>query len=136
MKKMIDALAEGTYQSPETIAGETLYDVNNGVMASLFTHDTMQNLFDAMKVKNDGLLDKDDNDETWTTSVAVYDDTTEDCNPNGLVPVVGFASLTITDVSPPPESTIYATVVCELIDSGRGGGGNYGTMGSIPGLVQ
>ena len=47
-----------------------------------------------------------------------------------------FATVTITEVLVTPEKTINAQVVCENIEPGRGGGGQYGTKGAIPGLVE
>jgi len=136
LRQMLDDLAALTYSSPETIAGETQFDFTNGTLASLFTHDNIQNLFNVMKIKNDGKLDFDTNSATWTTAVPVFDDTADGCSPNGLITIVGFATILITGVDPPPASTIYATVKCDNVEPGRGGGGYYGTKGAIPGLVQ
>lgn len=133
---MLDDITALTYDSPPTDAGVTQFDFTNGTLASLFTHDNIQNLFDDRKVRNDGKLDMDEDPETWTLTVPVYDDILEGCNPNGLIVITGFTSITITAVTPPPETTIYATVVCDQVKPGRGGGGEYGTMGSIPGLVE
>jgi hypothetical protein len=95
----------------------------------------MQAIFDYCKTLNDGEIDQDTDPTTWTTAVVVYD--SSDCtNPNKLTTIVGFATVTITDVYTAPEKTILGRVVCENIDEGRGGGGTYGTLGSIPGLVQ
>lgn len=137
MEQLIQDLAAGTFSSPETIAGETVYYADNGVAAKLFKEETMPHLFDTMRVLNDGILDRDDDPATWTTAVAVYDDLGDtSCNPSGPVLIVGFAAVTITDVVTTPEKYIEATVVCDLVESGRGGGGYYGTRGSIPGLVE
>ncbi len=130
---MIDAIAAGTYASPATTARKTQYDFTNGTLASVFTHNTIQDLFNVMKVKNDGIHDMDKDPTTWTTAIAVYD--SPDCSPNGLITIAGFATITITSVSGPPASMVYAQVKCDNVESGRGGGGNYGTKGSIPGLV-
>ena len=136
MKEMIEDYTAEEFSSPETKAGETQFKFTNGTLASLFTSDTILNLFNTMKVKNDGILDNDENSATWTTSVAVFDDATEGCSPNQSVPIVGFASIVITGVDPPPDTVIRAKIRCALIDGGRGGGLDLGTLGSIPGLVQ
>lgn len=136
MRNMIDATTDDTYNSPNTVAGVTEYEFTNGTLASLFTHNNIQLLFDAMKVKNDFEDDHDNDSSTWTTTIPVFDDTVEGCSPNGLIVIDGFTSITITDVTPPPETTIYATVTCGVMKPGRGGGSNYGTMGTIPGLVE
>ncbi|MDP2268110.1 MAG: hypothetical protein Q8K46_02980, partial [Deltaproteobacteria bacterium] len=86
--------------------------------------------------------DSDENNNTWTTQVVVYDK--DDCsNPsanNNPYPIVGFATVTITSVIPPgpgyPAGEISGKVICEFVKPGRSGGGSYGTLGSIPGLVQ
>jgi len=136
MRQLLDDLASLTYSSPETVAGQTQYDFTNGTLANVFTHDNIQNLFDVMQVKNDGTLDMDTNSSTWTLSVPVFDDMAEGCSPNGSITIVGFATIVITGVDPPPATTIYATLLCDNVKPGRGSGGYYGTKGSIPGLVQ
>jgi Flp pilus assembly protein TadG len=137
LRTVIAGLTNGTYQSPETISGETGFNFTGGTLGNqAFT--AFQNLFNTMKVKNDGVLDKDTDPNTWTTSVPVYD--WPDCsNPNprdGAITIVGFATITITNVSTPPTMTIDAKVICDLITTGPGGGSDYGTIGSIPNLVQ
>jgi len=136
MRQLIEDITAGRYSSPETVAGTTKYDFTNGNLATVFTHNTIQDLFDTMRVLNKGPLDMDNDPTTWTTAVAVFDDSKVGCSPSGLVTIEGFATITITRVSGPPESTIYATIKCDNVEPGRGGGGYYGTKGSIPGLVQ
>ncbi len=87
------------------------------------------NLWDYMR-KNDG----DGNDSQWTAQVVVYK--SDSCeNPHGLMEIAGFATVIITNVVP-PNVEITAKVICENIEPGHGGGGEYGTKGSIPGLVE
>ncbi len=130
----INDLTNGTYQSPETQAGETEFNFVGGNLASILPD--MKLLFDTMKVKNDGILDADEDSTTWTTSAAVYD--RDDCsNPNETLMIIGFATVVITEVLAPPDGQlIQAEVICEMTAAGRGGGSNYGTKGSIPGLVE
>jgi hypothetical protein len=135
MRKMIDAITAGTYSSPATDIGDS-FDFTNGTLASLFNSTCVQNLFNTMRVKNDGILDFDQDPATWTTTIPVYDDTVVGCSPNGPVPIVGFATITITNVSGPPTTTVFAQVKCDNVAPGRGGGGEYGTKGDTPGLVQ
>jgi len=68
--------------------------------------------------------------------VAVYDST--DCsNPNQSIKIVGFAEITITQILEAPEKIIDGVIKCNFIEAdSRGGGGNYGTKGGIPGLVD
>lgn len=126
----------GTYELPEAEAGETYFDFTGGTVGSVF--DEMKALFDAMRVLNDDYLDKDEDPNTWTTGAVVYE--TPDCtkteNPTGLTRVVGFTTVTIYEVLTQPDKIIKARVECSMVSPGRGGGANYGTKGSIPGLVQ
>jgi Flp pilus assembly protein TadG len=135
LRNTIDALNNGTYVSPETITGVTQYDFTGGNIANALRD--MTTLFNTMKVKNDGILDKDNDSSTWTTAVPVYD--SQDCsNPHGTMMIVGFSTIVITSVtSPPAPQVIWAKVVCDSIVSGPGGGGlNLQTYGTKPNLVQ
>ena len=49
---------------------------------------------------------------------------------------MGFATAIITAVYDSPEKTIEAKVICENVEPGHGGGGEYGTMGNVAGLVE
>ncbi len=99
------------------------------------TFAAMKSLFDARKVLNDGIIDSDNDPTTWTAAVPVYD--WEDCsNPNTSITIVGFATIVITNVQDSPVHQIDGYVICNNVEPGRGGGGSYGTLGSIPGLVQ
>jgi hypothetical protein len=44
----------------------------------------------------------------------------------------------LSDVVGPPDKLLRGQIMCNLFSNGdnRGGGGNYGTMGTIPGLVE
>lgn len=73
----------------------------------------------------------------WKTLVVVYD--WHDCdNPNTTIPIAGYAMIDLTDVVGAPEKLLRGKIICKLIsnEEDRGGGGNYGTKGSIPGLVE
>lgn len=145
MPPMVDALAAQTYGSPETVSGQTQYDFTNGTSADIFTdrdnkdgidESYIEHLFNVMKIKNDGILDMDTDPDTWTTGVPIFDDTEVGCSPSGKITIVGFTTITITAVNGPPDNTIYGEVKCDNVVTGRGSGENYGTKGSIPGLVQ
>jgi len=91
--------------------------------------------------RDDGLpvIDDDDDDATWTTTVVVYD--SDDCsNPNTGLAVVGFAKIVISGVCHATTCNgldqIDAVVACDYIETQRGGGGEYGIIGAIPGLVE
>lgn len=134
---LLEDITSFGFDSPETIAGETQFDFTNATAASLFTHENFEMLFDSRKGLNDGVYDMDENSETWTLSVPIFEDSgLSACNPSGLITIVGFASITIKEVLNPPDKIIVATVICEEVKPGRGGGADYGTKGSIPGLVE
>jgi hypothetical protein len=133
LQRILNGLEAGTYQSPATTAGTTFFNFIGGTIASRFSD--MQSLFNTMKVLNDGVLDADNDPTTWTTTVVVYD--WSDCsNPNKAIRIVGFATVVIRRVLDSPSKLIDGEVICENVEPGRGSGGNYGTKGSIPGLVQ
>ena len=141
LQTILGGLTKGTYQSPDTISQITSYNFTGGTYASAIFNTkngkgNIIDLFNAMKGLNDGILDKDENPNTWTTAVAVYNST--DCGPvSGETVIVGFSTICIDSISSTPEKVIWAHVVCDNISSGPGGGGlTLGTMGSIPNLVQ
>jgi hypothetical protein len=105
-----------------------------GTVASVF--DDMKALWEWGRMLNDGEIDLDTDDATWTTIVVIYG--LDDCsNPSGEIPIVGFATIEINQVLEMPDKIINATVKCLDFEEGRGGGGGeYGTMGTIPSLVQ
>ena len=73
----------------------------------------------------------------WETSVVVYD--WDDCsNPNTTIDIVGYAKISITNVQNAPEKRIEGVILCDFFsdETTRGGGGEYGTKGTIPGLVE
>ncbi len=135
IRAILKGLKDGTYISPETEAGKDFFNFTGGTQGEQ-AFLAMVELYDAMKGKNDGILDRDENPNTWTTTVVVYD--RADCsNPQQELLIVGFATVEINEVTKPPaEKRISAKVLCDDIEKGRGNGSPYGTKGSIPGLVQ
>jgi len=120
---ILDGLTDGSFHSPAANAGDSVFVFTGGTVASVF--DEMQALYEANK----------DADDKWETTVVVYG--RDDCsNPQNEILIVGFATAIITAVYDSPEKTIEATVICENVEPGHGGGGEFGTMGSVPGLVE
>jgi hypothetical protein len=73
----------------------------------------------------------------WEVLVPVYADHCANPDLSEPYPIVGFATLKITDVIPTgTDKAIYGTLVCDKVEEGRGGGADLGTLGTIPGLVQ
>ncbi len=119
----------GTYEAPGFAVSDTI-NFTNGVAAS--------DLFPSSPSKK-GLVDLYNKFKNaagvWETTVPVYDSTA--CNPSGPIQIAGFASVAVTNVLGPPDKIIEGTVKCHLVEpNSRGGGGEYGTKGSIPGLVE
>jgi hypothetical protein len=153
-------ILDGSITSPETIAGETMFEFTGGTLSNptfdalltLFQHNGYDVDIEGNPISDGGepvpLLDSDGNrllypDGTprnkhrWDTTVAVYE--WGDCsNPNTSILIAGFARIMLTDVQDAPNKTMIGMVICEYVDSedNRGGGGEYGTMGPIPGLVE
>ena len=127
-KTILEGWLGGTYTPPGASSGDEFVFTGGTLGDQTFT--AFLNLFDYMKTR-----DKDDDPDAWTASVVVY--RSDSCfNPTGRLEILGFATARITQVLTPPDKTIVAEVKCEYVKLGRGSGGNYGTKGSIPGLVE
>lgn len=75
---------------------------------------------------------KDPNTGEWFAVVPVYAQKT--CaTVIGRADIVGFATIRLTQTR---ATQLSATVVANQVRAGRGGGADYGTKGSIPGLVN
>ena len=77
----------------------------------------------------------------WPTTIVVYENEggDADCtNPNQAKPIVGFARINVDDVCNAPDKIIRGVVECSYVEptDNRGGGGPYGVLGPIPGLVE
>jgi hypothetical protein len=129
LRKIVDGMEAGTFESPYTVAGDSQFNFIGGNVANQLCN--LKELFDQKK------LEEPPYDE-WETNVVVYD--WPDCsNPNDTILIVGFATTIVTNVLCPDyddAQEITAIVICDNLEPGRGGGGNYGTMGTIPGLVE
>jgi hypothetical protein len=129
-KSILEGWLDGSFPSPDAEdynVGDAFAFIGGTLGNQTFT--AFQNLFDYMKTRDD-----DGDDTMWTTKVVVYDG---GCgNPNQLMTVAGFATAKITAVGTPPNQIVTAAVICDNVAPGHGSGGQYGTSGSIPGLVQ
>ena len=114
-----------TFTSPGTQAGVTELEFVGGNIAN-----ALNNLYNLYISKRDPATG------FWDALVPVYQ--SGDCsNPNSAMQIIGYASVRITNVlAPPAGQLVDATIQCGLVDGGRGGGSSFGTLGSIPGLVQ
>jgi Flp pilus assembly protein TadG len=127
LRQVIDGMIPEppTYTSPGTQAGVTELEFVGGNIAN-----ALNNLYNLYLSKRDPVT------HAWDALVPVYQST--DCsNPNTPMQIIGYSSVRITNVlAPPAGQLVEATIQCGLVDGGRGGGAAFGTLGSIPGLVQ
>lgn len=135
-KDILDPMLSGNYESPEINYGDGMEFIG-GDLSSAFDE------FEALYIKNtdtdgDGVPDTD-----WETLVLVYQDpyytgdSVHPCdNPGGSTAIVGFSTAIIKKVVGNPDFIIEAEVLCDELGDNRGGGGEYGTLGRIPGLVE
>ena len=91
------------------------------------------------------ITDRDGNQKylyEWKTTVPVYappPDKDGCSNPTGSLQVVGFATVVVMAVNgsgETPQHRIFAKITCGEKVPGRGGGADFGTVGTIPGLVE
>jgi Flp pilus assembly protein TadG len=137
MKSIIDGMNNGTYTSPATTAGQTSLNFGNGNIGAAWSR--LVTLFNTMTA----------NGNTWDAVIPVYG--SNDCMPNGLIPVVGFATVRITFVGGPgnPLNSVNCTggnvapgcikgvIQCNVFGGTAGGGPPFGpTFATIPGLVE
>ncbi len=119
------------YCPPATLTTGDNLVYTGGTVASAF--DEMKALFDAKKAYDPDYPGFPDG--VWKVTVPVYD--REDCsNPQNEIRTAGFTTAVITEVLETPEKTINAIVICDEIIPGHGGGGYFGSLSSIPGLVE
>lgn len=118
-----------TYTSPQITAGQTSLEYIGGNVASVFP--SLINLYTAKRVPDAS----SPSGYCWNVVVPVYPN--QNCaNPNTAMTVIGFASACVWNVQGVPTQQIDARVTCGQVTNGQGGGGDFGTLGSIPGLVE
>ena len=118
-----------TYIAPQITAGQTSLEYIGGNVASVFP--SLINLFDAKKVPDTS----SPSGFCWNVTIPVYANNA--CsNPNTPMMTIGFASACVWQVLGVPTQQIDARITCGEVTNGGGGGGSFGTLGSIPGLVE
>jgi hypothetical protein len=136
---IIDGIRTGASPTPELKVG-TPIQFGGGVVTPIF--ESFYKLYDSKK----------DASGHWQILVPVYNESGVCGNPNQTLTIVGFATVDITCAdykggtvvrpdcdlsdSQPHENIIRGTMQCNKVEEGPGGGGDYGTLGTIPGLVQ
>jgi Flp pilus assembly protein TadG len=122
IRNILQGLDDGTYQSPEVSIGDQVY-VKNGNLSNN-TFDILYALYDDKEVGG-----------VWRTFVPVYESDTCNPNPADVLHVSGFATVLITNVNVATKE-ITGTILCDVVEPADGGGAEFGTLGSIPGLVK
>ena len=118
-----------TYTTPQITAGQTPLEYIGGNVATVFGD--LINLYNAKKVPDAS----SPSGFCWNVTIPVYPD--QNCaQPNTSMMTIGFASACVWNVQDTPAKQIDARVTCGEVTNGGGGGGNFGTLGSIPGLVE
>ena len=144
--EVLPGLVDGSFKSPETEAGDIYYfdaGTNDAAYAVLY------DLFEKNKILNDGEIDMDDDPTTWTSSIVVFDGPCYE-NPNEPYLILGTAVIKIYGICytgtageiyngytcAANEEQVVGEVQCYYSKIERGGGGDFGIWGSIPGLVE
>jgi hypothetical protein len=121
LQTIVKEIQTGQYSSPIAKSGQTQFQFLGAKPGAAFTE--LQSLY---KSRNDPKTGD------WLTVVPVYDRGT--CMAaTGPARIVGFATMKLRQTS---STRLSATIVTNQIRPGRGGGVDYGTKGSIPGLVN
>ena len=138
MGNIIDGLAANppTYQAPQITAGQTSLEFIGGNVASAFPN--LLNLYLARRVPDTSNPLISPNGWCWNVTVPVYSNPSNlTCgNPSGSLLITGFANACVFNVQGPPTQQINAIVTCGAVTGGPGGGGTFGVVGAIPGLVE
>lgn len=121
VETVLEQVKKGTYVAPAAVAGQSAFQFTGEDIGDAFAD--LQSLYDARKDPKTG---------QWSTVVAVYKKN-ECAAPKGSVAVVGFATVVITK----QKDALKAIVSKNAVQLGRGGGTqDFGTLGSLPGLVN
>ena len=118
-----------TYTAPQITSGQTSLEYIGGNVATLFPD--LINLYTAKRVPDAS----SPSGYCWNVTIPVYANNA--CaNPNTAMMTIGFASACVWNVQGVPTKQIDARITCGEVTNGGGGGGMFGTLGAIPGLVR
>jgi Flp pilus assembly protein TadG len=124
MNNILDGMIDGSYQTPGTTAGQTSLNFINGTLSN----GTWNSLITLFQQKSAGT-------GYWDALVPVYQG--NDCSPSGAIPIMGYATMRITNVNGQPGATITGNVTCPQFEAGGAGGGpSFGVFTTLPGLVE
>ncbi|MGB4895683.1 MAG: Tad domain-containing protein [Nitrospira sp.] len=124
LQTLLSGLTTGGMSSPVATASRSRFQFVRGNLAALFPQ--IKALFDAKKDPATG---------QWVTVVPIYEQRA--CQaPSGSLRIAGFSTAVITLVSTPNGPVLEGVLRSGSVAIGRGGGPDYGTKGSVPGLVS
>jgi uncharacterized membrane protein len=134
-QQQVQDMLTGKTPMPTLHSGDRA-EFGNGTVTPVLTD--LDNLFrDKIKYRDQKTFDAAGNVLTWTTSVVVYDDGNVCIAPNAEYTIIGFATITITDViTTGNDKGPVGVINCNLAKEVRGSCFYAGTYGTIPGLVQ
>lgn len=140
VRKLVEDIRTGAFPytgMPEKVMIDNILPFTGGNLSKP-TFDEMESLFNSKKECCD-----ENGKDYWDTTVVVYKNPADlpgpppNCNnANGELEIVGFAQIRVTEVINASGKFLQGKLKCGF-DSERGGGGpGFGTLGSIPNLVQ
>lgn len=124
LQTVLSGLTAGSLSSPAATANRSQFQFVRGNLATIFPQ--IKALYDAKKNPATG---------QWVTVVPIYE--RRACQaPSGSLRIAGFSTAVITLVSTPNGPVLEGVLRSGSVAIGRGGGPDYGTKGSFPGLVS
>lgn len=124
LQALVSGLTTGGASSPVATANRSRFQFVRGSLAPVFPQ--IKALFDAKKNPATG---------QWVTVVPIYE--RRSCQaPSGSLRIAGFSTAVLTLVSTPNGPVLEGVLRSGSVAVGRGGGPDYGTKGSLPGLVS
>lgn len=124
LRNQVDGIKNGTFSSPETIAGQTYYEFIGGNAET-----ACSNLRDLYMAKKVGSI--------MEANIPVYDGACENANQAKLI--IGFVKAHIKGVKCAPGPELQVTVECGILggDIAEGGGGyDFGVLIDSPSIVD
>jgi Flp pilus assembly protein TadG len=123
-RRILENWVNDNFTAPGADTGDIFY-YTEGVQQKAV--DNFSLLWDKMKT-----WDPDLGKYVWRASAVVFKN--NGCTPiNGPREIVGFSTVLITGVD---HGEIVGTVLCDQYQASAGGGGEFGTKGTIPNLVK
>lgn len=127
LRNIIDCLEADTYSHPPIEPGVTQFEFTGGQVSTAFKD--LEDLYNSHK----------DSNNEWHISVPVYQGGGNCANPSGPITIVGYANVTVTQVTPPQgqgqayiEGQIECNTFIDAAPSPNPAGGGVGTSPISP----